>query len=198
MLASIITPITESRRKFLPALLQMVADQTYSNIEHVLIWDGGNVGHKRNLGCQRANGEIIIHFDSDDYYAPEWVEVSVQHLLRTGADMTGLSRLYFSDGKSGWEYDYGSSGWVAGATMCYHKSVWKKHPFAAKVTGEDTVFCRGKNIVSHDFNEGFLARVHSGNTAHKNVSGRRYTPVSLPVSLLKVFNQFAHGDANVI
>lgn len=39
-----------------------------------------SIGQKRNLLCEKAAGEIIAHFDDDDYYAPTYLESMVKNL----------------------------------------------------------------------------------------------------------------------
>lgn len=48
------------------------------------------IGEKRNYLAARAKGDIIVHFDDDDYYAPRYVETMVA-ALESGADMVKLS-----------------------------------------------------------------------------------------------------------
>lgn len=171
-LVSIITPITQDRRRFLPALLEMIDIQDYNQIEHILVWDEGNVGYKRNLGCERANGEIIIHFDSDDQYSSEWISRSVEFLISSKADITGLSSAYFlrpPDELRKYEWNGVKRKYVCGATMCYHKSFWKEHPFRELVKGEDTQFCNTGNVIAHNYIDGFMAIIHESNTSSHDV-----------------------------
>lgn len=180
-LISIITPITESRRQYLPALLQTVAAQTYPNIEHILVWDDGNIGKKRNVGCRRAKGEFIAHFDSDDWYHPEWVQRLYSFLTDTGADVVGLSELLFynPEEKQAWLYAQNNQNWVGGATMMYPKSYWEKFPFLEIPIGEDNKFCQNGTVLGCDFINGFAARVHSGNTSAKQTVLPDYLPVKI-------------------
>ncbi len=92
---SIITP-TMNRQSFLPALWDCVRAQSFEDIEW-LIHDGSpqpaifsgigdprvryrhvprptSIGAKRNDLCRVARGEIIVHFDDDDYYSPHYVQ----------------------------------------------------------------------------------------------------------------------------
>ncbi|MBL0211473.1 MAG: glycosyltransferase family 2 protein [Holophagaceae bacterium] len=49
-------------------------------------------GQKRNILAGRATGEVIAHFDDDDYYAPPYIETMVQ--LLAGHDLISLSGWY--------------------------------------------------------------------------------------------------------
>ena len=103
MKASIITPTSANRKIHFPSLYNCFKSQTYSNCELLILDDspsksefflelndpnvryfhakqGMTIGDKRNHLVQMATGEIIIHFDDDDYYAPNYLEVIVEHL----------------------------------------------------------------------------------------------------------------------
>src|SRR5262249_60747130 len=99
-------------------------------------------GAKRNLACAQAQGEIIAHWDDDDWYAPSRLRRQVEELLAAGADICGLDRVLFLDraGRRAWEYVYpqGGAPWVCGATLCYRKSYWQRNPFPEIHVGEDT------------------------------------------------------------
>jgi glycosyltransferase involved in cell wall biosynthesis len=101
---SICTP-TFNRRPFIPALINCVKNQKYplNRIEWIIIDDGTDpiedlvidikevkyfkydtkltLGNKRNLCNKKAQGEIIIYMDDDDYYPTTRVSHAVQKLL---------------------------------------------------------------------------------------------------------------------
>jgi glycosyltransferase involved in cell wall biosynthesis len=49
-----------------------------------------SIGGKRNLALREAHGEVIAHWDDDDWYAPERLSYQVAPLLSGEADLTGL------------------------------------------------------------------------------------------------------------
>lgn len=172
-LVTVITPTTEDRAEMNERLKHMVLAQDYPNFEHY--WMTGkeySLGEKRNRLCQAAKGEIIIHADSDDLYAPDWISKSVEHLLKTGAGITGLSSAYFYKHPDLLDYTFrGSQAYALGATMCYHKHVWQRKPFKDINSGEDTLFLSGNKVVPHYYKRSFLATLHGGNTSsHKNMA----------------------------
>lgn len=131
-----------------------------------------SLGDKRNQLCKAATGDIIVHMDSDDTYASDWITRSVEALTANKADMTGLNRMYLASPTLAWFYKYsGSQPYVCGATMCYWKSRWQKFPFRNLGEGEDTAFCYpGGRIIAHNYIDGFIARITGHNTAsHKAV-----------------------------
>lgn len=114
-LVSCIMP-TYNRRPFVPLALGYFLYQNYPNKELVIVDDGDDVtedltrnlpgveyvrlpartsiGGKRNLACQHAQGEIIAHWDDDDWYAPDRLHYQVAPILAGEADMTGLENAF--------------------------------------------------------------------------------------------------------
>lgn len=112
MKVSIIVP-TYNRSEYFPRLLACYQKQTWSDLE-LLIFDDSpqrstlfdepslqdvhyfhsdkrlSIGEKRNYLIEKASGEIIVHFDDDDYYAPQYVDFMV-HLLDDTHDLAKLS-----------------------------------------------------------------------------------------------------------
>lgn len=110
-LVSCIMP-TFNRRPFITLALQHFIRQDYPNLELIIVDDGTDqvgdlveglrgvryirlherisIGAKRNLACQEAQGEIIAHWDDDDWYAPNRLRYQVGPILNGSADITGL------------------------------------------------------------------------------------------------------------
>ena len=110
-LISIIVPIYNVE-KYLRMCLDSIENQTYSNLEVLLIDDGstddsgkicqeyvardsrflyikkenGGASDARNFGIDRASGEHLSFVDSDDWLAPTYVEDLYQVAKRTHAD----------------------------------------------------------------------------------------------------------------
>src|SRR5580700_502335 len=53
------------------------------------------LGAKRNLASQQATGDIILHWDDDDWYAPWRISYQVSQLLESDLDICGLDRLHY-------------------------------------------------------------------------------------------------------
>lgn len=64
-----------------------------------------SIGSKRNTLCDMASGEIIAHFDDDDFYAPSYLEKMVKMLGQ--ADLVKLSKWLAWRERDGtlWEWD---------------------------------------------------------------------------------------------
>ena len=112
---SIITP-THGRERFLRLAHESIVAQTYANLEWLILDDSATpsaymrtlsdprvrywhstermkIGRKRNALAAAATGRIIVHFDDDDYYRPDYVERMTARLAR-GHDFVKLSGWY--------------------------------------------------------------------------------------------------------
>lgn len=110
-LVSIIIPVYNFKDE-LPRCVESVLNQTYHNLEVILVDDGstdgsgalcdqyavldkrvhvihkenGGVSSARNCGLEFAHGEYISLLDSDDYFDLDMIEYLLGLLLKTGAD----------------------------------------------------------------------------------------------------------------
>jgi O-antigen biosynthesis protein len=196
---------TGDRRMFVPQAVRSFLRQDYPNAELLVLDDGVDsvedcvpqservrylrlkrklsVGAKRNLACEKARGEIIVHWDDDDWY-PAWrLSAQVKALAEGGADVCGTSRLIYYEAANGraWRYEYGGarSPWVAGNTLAYRRGFWERHRFPDVRVGEDTRFVWGATAARvRDLAEPSLcvATVHAANTSPKATDGCFWRP----------------------
>lgn len=143
-------------------------------IRYVRVAAGRSLGAKRNLGCQLARGEIIVHWDDDDWSVPWRLSYQLQALAGQAADICGLDRLWFFDAQRelAWHYRYprARTPWLAGSSLCFRRSVWLRHRFPDVTIGEDTGWVAGAigtRVLVHERDDFLVARVHRGNTASK-------------------------------
>lgn len=173
MLVSIITPTTHDRSEMLARLEQYINAQDYPHIEWLIDYSDECIGAKRNNLVSQAKGEIICHCDSDDYYSPEWVSKSVEHLISSGANITGLSSAYFKNATNTYLWTWPSTApYVCEATLCYWRTAWEAHPFNNVNSGEGLgLLANNGLIIPHTYIDGFTANIHGNNTAsHKMLS----------------------------
>lgn len=128
------------------------------------------VGEKRNLCCSRANGDVIVHWDDDDWSAPERIADQVERLIESGKPMTGYRSMRLTDGARWWLYN-GAPDYALGTSLMYTREFWEEHRFTSEHVGEDVSFwavARGLGaIASADAGEMMWARIHPGNTSAK-------------------------------
>ncbi len=186
---------TANRPHFVKYAIDYFLNQNYRNLELVIIDDGEigidkdllnrnrikyfkiepshTIGLLRNKACQYAKGEIIVHWDDDDWYASDWVTKQAAALQDSGADICGLNRVNFYATALRKRETYideeNGAPWVYGATMAYHKSFWEKHPFGCFQTGEDNDFVlnSGAKVFAHDYSDGYLGILHHDNLIMK-------------------------------
>ena len=198
---------TRNRRRFVPLAIDCFLRQDYSNAELLVADDGSDavedllprdrrvrylrldpmrsIGTKRNVACAAADGDIIVHWDDDDWSAAWRVSYQVESLLGSGADICGLGRILFFDpvADRAWEYVYPEGGrpWVHGATLAYRASFWRLNPFPDIPVGEDTRFVwteRGQRIDVLQRRDFFVGTIHAANTSPKQTMGERWRAAS--------------------
>lgn len=87
ILVSVICPTTHDRNNEL--IKEIFEAQDYPNKELIFDYNEGSIGLKRNRCIDVSSGEIILHFDSDDWYAPDYITKSVNHLIESKAQIMG-------------------------------------------------------------------------------------------------------------
>lgn len=204
---------TRNRAAYVGRAVESYSTQTYPNRELIIVDNGQDgtehllpqdptihysqvegtktTGEMRNLCVERSSGEIICHFDSDDWSAPGRVADQVARLGATGI-VTGYSSMYFYDERDGKCYLWAKEGKFAlGTSLCYRRSWWMTHPFQLMNVGEDFRFFQSalreaNNLVITDpCAKWMVARVHDQQTSKKLLHQPRYQPVarqSLPAA----------------
>lgn len=116
-LVTVVIPVYNVE-KYLDRCINSVVNQTYTNLEIILVDDGSpdrcpemcdawakrdarikvvhkknaGLGSARNTGIDHASGEYICFVDSDDYISTTCIEVLIRNLLNYHADMAICSR----------------------------------------------------------------------------------------------------------
>lgn len=203
MKVSCIMP-TGGRRRYVPCAIESFLAQTYDDRELVIFDEceestvadlvpndrriryyrkrgdrSLTLGDLRNMACDLASGQLIAHWDDDDYSVPSRLEDQVARLLQTGADLTGYWSMLFVDQRPGgqvWKFGV-ERDYVLGTSFLYRRAFWHRHPFQKRDTGEDNHFFDDEDDPDRPklaAAEGWLmqaARIHSANTAAKAMSG---------------------------
>lgn len=199
--------LTRNRREWLPKAIRCYQRQTYPNRELLILADGGdvrdlvppddsirlvhlegsaNIGEKRNFGCAHADGEIIAHWDDDDYSAPGRLTDQIDRLLNGGRACTGYRSMRFRleyKGAERWWLYAGKPEFALGTSLVYRRDWWAGHKFPALQIAEDSAFVEvagkaGELIVANagDF---MYATVHDGNTCPRVMSGSKWKELSV-------------------
>ena len=158
-------------------------------ISYVQLQSRLTVGAKRNLACQVARGEYIVHFDSDDWSAPGRIANQVERLMRDRAcQVTGYHALLFRQApglmvvegggvrpaREWWRYR-DRHGLAAGTSLCYRRTWWEGHPFADHNLNQDDLFyaeAEARGVAcAVDAGKLMWARNHAGNVSGRVIGG---------------------------
>jgi glycosyltransferase involved in cell wall biosynthesis len=194
---------TADRPRWVPGALACFAAQDYPNLELVVVDQGREpvaaapptgarvrysrqardvaLADLRNVGCSLASGEIIVHWDDDDWSAPWRVSHQIRGLLDSGADLCGAARAYYLDvrDRTTWEYVYpeGRRPYVLDNTLCYWRDFWERAPFPGGVRDSELRFqwndpaARIHALDGHRF---VVGTIHGANTSPKDLDRPRW------------------------
>jgi len=194
-LVSCIMP-TRNRPDFILLAVSYFQRQDYRNAELIILDDSdkGNrytsedarimsikinppnsIGAKRNLCCDFAKGDLICHWDDDDWYARDRISQQVAVMqANPQAQATAYHSMIFAReaDRKAWRYT-GDSMNIPGVSLMYRRDWWREHEFdESERFGEDNKFVtvlRDKLTISdHD---AIVARIHPGNTCQKHEDG---------------------------
>lgn len=205
-LVSCIMP-TYNRRAFVRHALQYFLSQDYPNRELIIVDDGDDpiadlaenlpgvryfrlptrksIGAKRNLACQHAQGEIIAHWDDDDWYSSDRLRYQVMPILAGTADLTGLENAFVLQLPTGEFWTTNSQlhkqlfvGNVHGGTIVYRKELLQGTRFPEVNLAEDAWFLRyaasrGKRLQRLS-NPGVFVYVRHGRNAWREFAPGRF------------------------
>jgi glycosyltransferase involved in cell wall biosynthesis len=145
------------------------------------------VGAARNLGNASARGELLAHWDDDDWIGPDRLSKQVAALQRCPtAVCCGLgSLLYYRPAHAdAWRYQplEQDRAFLAGGTLLYRREEWASHPFIEIDCGEDAAFVAGlgDERVLRLADEGwYVALMHDRNTSAKDLGDSRWSAARL-------------------
>ena len=196
---------TYNRRSFVPLAIKYFLRQTYPNKELIIIDDGTDsikdllpadkqiryfrldkkvtLGTKLNLACEYLKGEIIAHWDDDDWYSKFRLTYQIEELLKGGIDVCGINNLLYYDIRTNIAYNYiyppDQRLWLSGSTLCYTKNCWAKTCFSEIDIGMDALFVWAqktdhvKLLMNSDF---AVHMIHGANVSPKKTDGAWWHP----------------------
>lgn len=226
MKVSAIMP-TRGRQRLAAIAVISFLSQTYDNKELLILddaedpsFDGFRLGYspsqkieyisydgerqtiaaKRNWLCDHARGDIIMHFDSDDWSSPDRMADQVARLTESGKALTGYNSMLFLNAydDTAWKYHGHSQYYALGTSLAYRREWWASNPFpltrrvdqhteTALIVGEDNAMVnaakRAGQIITVDADKRMVARIHDGNTCKKDckvdLNGYSFKPVDM-------------------
>lgn len=205
-LVSCIMPVAAKHARFFKQALTCFHAQTYEPRELVIVIypsaeplmrpyllpgvsvvyspEGTSVGARRNLACEHARGEIIVHWDVDDFSAPGRIGQQVFEIEDSiytrphgvqNIQVSGYRTMLFFDERTREVWRFAGS-WTAnlGTSLCYRRSWWEAHPFREQQVGEDAAFINeaaAAGVYASTYRlDCIVARDHDDNTARRNHS----------------------------
>lgn len=204
---------TRGRQQWAEQAIYSFMLQTYPNKELIIVDDSNDpsftavpesdwpiqysvspsrsIAEKRNMACGFASGDIICHWDSDDWSDPDRLAYQVTLIEGSRKSVAGFCSLLFHVEQTGQAFKYVNQPnvFALGTSLCYLKSFWEQHPFrpdpnALPNVGEDSQFVKAAlhqgELISVDGGSLMVARIHSSNTSPKHLDGAQtsYRPVS--------------------
>ena len=134
-------------------------------------------------------GELIAHFDDDDWSHPERLSFQVGALLAEGAEICGISQLLYFE--VGTELVWLSRmpallhpslypGLPFGASFVYRRSYWADSPFPNVARDSDVAFTSAEGRRDHavlvsDYRL-YVAMIHNSNTANYSGKSSHWSP----------------------
>lgn len=182
---------TYNRPKYAQMAIRCFLQQTYWNVELVIVNDGEPIqlpdtgsriiythlkdktttGTKRNIGAEIATGDIIANLDDDDWSSAHRLEDQVQRLISSNKAVTGYnaSILYDEKTDSFYKIKGGPPYFASGTSQCYWKEWWQKFPYPDVSFGEDSVFSRiarlADELAISEPGKMMVVRRHDNNTS---------------------------------
>ena len=190
------------RREFVEVAVEYFLRQSYSNKELVIVADepwpscpseyetpdrvrwlrgpaGVTLGAKRNWCVEHARGDLIAHWDDDDWYGPERLERQVAAMQAQAAEVCGLDCPRFYDLASGNSYRYETvRAYAYSATLMYTREYWGRSPFPDIQVGSATPFVWGPGRLSRaailSDSDWYVGIAHGSNTSRKEFNRSEY------------------------
>jgi len=145
------------------------------------------LGKKRNLCCEMARGDVIVHWDDDDWSAPTRIRDQVSRLVSAGKSVSGYHSLFFWSMTLGRAFKYqGQPSYSCGTALCYTRDYWARNRFKdwlpVKGSHEDNDFTSRardhRELVSAAGWSQLVVRAHCGTTSADSRIGSNGWPAA--------------------
>lgn len=209
LLVSCIMP-TFNRRPFIQQAIKYFQSQDYPQKELIIVDDGSDpiedivneesnvryirlnqkqsIGNKRNLAVEKSRGEIILHWDDDDWYGPERISYQLNEMTKKSGQISGLetgflfniveNQFWQCEAKLHARMFYAD---VHGGTLMFHKSVWERSAkFPNTSLAEDAGFlaaaARKRVKIVKVINKGVYVYIRHDSNAWEFICGKYIDP----------------------
>lgn len=200
-LVSCVMP-TRDRRRFVQQAIWYFLRQDYPARELLVIDDGRDtvidlvprderirylrldapapLAAKLNRGCEQSRGDLIAHWEDDDWMSPGRLRTQVERLMGSGMDVSRPLEVlhYWVTKGQAWLYRDPGAGALemACGPVLYRRSLWQQEVFAdsaAAGSAFSAAACRGRMHVEPD-GDYYVKLVHGGNTSARNLRDDRW------------------------
>lgn len=149
------------------------------NIRYVRMNQRLPIPEKRQKCCELSSGNVIAHFDSDDFSDPHRLQMQADYMEMSGKQVVGFHSMLFYDVEKKKAYKYhGLHNYAIGTSLFFKREFWQAHPWKDINAGKsstglasDTAFVKDAERVNElfvtDAGPLMVARGHSGDTGQK-------------------------------
>lgn len=174
LLVSCVMLTTPGRHRFAERARRCFHSQSYPHRELIEICTapypvGPSIGVKRNQGRRAAGGEVVVHWDDDDWSANIRLSTLVEVFLnRPDILLTGYNDILFVDQvmRSAWRYR-DNPAYVVGTSMAYRNT--KVPMFVDRNVGEDNMLwhnLKPSEVHAQPSNNWLIASIHADKTCN--------------------------------
>lgn len=135
---------------------------------HVYRCPPATIGALRNQAIEIAEfADIIVHWDSDEWSAPDRITHQLKLLADAPLGIAGYSSALVWDSRKqeAWLYDSDDASYVLGTSLVYWRKAWELKRFPDLQKGEDSAWLRGKRPAREAAGNHMVVEIHEGNTS---------------------------------
>ncbi len=147
-------------------------------IRYLRLSSPATLGAKLNHACEHSRGDLIAHWEDDDWMAPNRLRTQIARLLASGMDICRPAEILHYWVAKGQAWLYRSKGddylRMPCGPVIYRRSVWRKHQFTDSSLCTEPAFAaasaplRGQTHIESDCDY-YLKLIHGGNSAPRNL-----------------------------
>ena len=190
MSVSIIIP-TYNRCKFSDLISLNIKLQDYPLIKEIIIADDGDdnerlmldvpytvlyykvnrcsIGEKRNFLIEKATGDYIACFDTDDFYHPSHLSTSIFNLIKSDKQISGSSDMLIMSGEKTYKQRCIYLNLLNEATLVFTKEYGEANKFSNSMSSEGSAFISGNlaDVCETEIEDIMVCIAHKNNTVDK-------------------------------